>query len=110
MIPRGPVFTPWASERALIALERLAERFDSEEDSVSTDYDITPPTPLKFKLIDIAMELQVPYSDVMTVTAVELTNPEDYDDETQTVSAEGRDIIIKHFCGGADPRNSHKRR
>jgi hypothetical protein len=55
------------------------------------------------RLSDIANELGVPVEDVFTVAEIELVDPELYDADEETVSEQGREVLITHFHGGADP-------
>jgi hypothetical protein len=58
---------------------------------------------LSFTLREVAEEIGVPVEDVFTVAEVELTDPDTYDPESETVSEQGRQAIIQHFHGGTDP-------
>jgi hypothetical protein len=57
----------------------------------------------RYTLGQIAGELDVDEEDVFTVAEVELGDPELYDPESETVSGEGRRLLIEHFNGGIDP-------
>lgn len=58
---------------------------------------------LPIALALLALELNVDVEELEAVATVELTEPEDFDPETGTVSFEGRRVLVEHFEGGANP-------
>jgi len=56
----------------------------------------------RHSVADIAAELDALVGDILLVAEVELTSDE-FDDDTDTVSDEGRRLLLEHFRGGADP-------
>jgi hypothetical protein len=61
-------------------------------------------------LLGVARELDMANPrDVLTVATAEL-GPVDYEDELGRVSDHGREILLTHFRGGADPDDFEEHR
>lgn len=58
--------------------------------------------PTYHPLSSIAEDLGVSFEDVEAVAMVELSNDE-WDDDMEQVTDEGRRLLLVHFSGGADP-------
>ncbi len=50
----------------------------------------------------VADELDVSWEDVLVVAQIELDGS-DYDEEDETLTDNGRRLVLQHFRGGVDP-------